>query len=90
MFKHLGCSTDRQPILRTSHRTIYTAGRPPWYDYQGNGHLTPNKEHQTLTPNKKRYTLNTQQRTLMKHNNIQNLKYETCKYVKMQNIKKLT
>jgi hypothetical protein len=50
----------------------------------------PNKEHQTLTPNKKRYTLNTQQRTHMKHNNIQNLKYKTCKYVKIQNIKKET
>ena len=28
-------STEREPILRTSKRTIYTAGRPPWYDHQG-------------------------------------------------------
>ena len=35
MLKRLGSSTDRQPILRAHHRTIYTAGRPPWYDYQG-------------------------------------------------------
>jgi len=28
-------STDRQPILRSNQRTIYTAGRPPWYDIQG-------------------------------------------------------
>ena len=65
MFKHLGCSTDRQPILRTSHRTIYTAGRPPWYDYQGNGHLTSNKEH---------LTLNVKQRTLNFKCQIKNIK----------------
>ncbi len=28
-------STERDPILLTSKRTIYTAGRPPWYDEQG-------------------------------------------------------
>jgi hypothetical protein len=28
-------STDREPIIRASRRTIYTAGRPPWYDSQG-------------------------------------------------------
>lgn len=28
-------STDRDPIIRDSRRTIYTAGRPPWYDRQG-------------------------------------------------------
>ena len=28
-------STEREPIIRTSKRTIYTAGRPPWYDSQG-------------------------------------------------------
>jgi len=28
-------STQREPIIRTTRRTIYTAGRPPWYDYQG-------------------------------------------------------
>ena len=28
-------STEREPIIRTTRRTIYTAGRPPWYDYQG-------------------------------------------------------
>ena len=28
-------STEREPILRTSKRTIYTAGRPPWYDHKG-------------------------------------------------------
>jgi len=28
-------STEREPILRTTRRTIYTQGRPPWYDYQG-------------------------------------------------------
>lgn len=27
--------TKRQTILRTAKRTIYTAGRPPWYDAQG-------------------------------------------------------
>lgn len=26
---------SREPVLRTGHRTIYTAGRPPWYDTQG-------------------------------------------------------
>merc|ERR1712126_5025 len=25
-------STEREPITRASRRTIYTAGRPPWYD----------------------------------------------------------
>ena len=25
-------STEREPIIRASRRTIYTAGRPPWYD----------------------------------------------------------
>ncbi|XP_064115296.1 uridine-cytidine kinase A-like [Macrobrachium nipponense] len=25
----------REPILRGRRRTIYTAGRPPWYDCQG-------------------------------------------------------
>ncbi|GBN67757.1 Uridine-cytidine kinase-like 1 [Araneus ventricosus] len=25
----------REPVLRTRQRTIYTAGRPPWYDTQG-------------------------------------------------------
>lgn len=24
-----------EPVLRTAQRTIYTAGRPPWYDTQG-------------------------------------------------------
>ena len=24
-----------EPLLRTAQRTIYTAGRPPWYDTQG-------------------------------------------------------
>ena len=28
-------STVREPVIRTSKRTIYTAGRPPWYDTQG-------------------------------------------------------
>jgi len=28
-------STEREPIIRASRRTIYTAGRPPWYDSQG-------------------------------------------------------
>ena len=28
-------STEREPIIRTSKRTIYTQGRPPWYDCQG-------------------------------------------------------
>ncbi len=28
-------STEREPILRTKQRTIYTAGRPPWYNQQG-------------------------------------------------------
>merc|ERR1719312_1419602 len=28
-------STEREPIIRASKRTIYTAGRPPWYDSQG-------------------------------------------------------
>jgi hypothetical protein len=28
-------STDREPIIRTNRRTIYTAGRPPWYDSHG-------------------------------------------------------
>ena len=28
-------STEREPIIRTQKRTIYTAGRPPWYDTQG-------------------------------------------------------
>lgn len=28
-------STEREPIIRTTTRTIYTAGRPPWYDCQG-------------------------------------------------------
>ena len=28
-------STEKEPIIRTTRRTIYTAGRPPWYDYQG-------------------------------------------------------
>lgn len=28
-------STEREPILRVSKRTIYTAGRPPWYNFQG-------------------------------------------------------
>jgi len=28
-------STDREPIIRDRRRTIYTAGRPPWYDSQG-------------------------------------------------------
>lgn len=23
-------STEREPIIRTNRRTIYTAGRPPW------------------------------------------------------------
>ncbi|GFY73695.1 uridine-cytidine kinase-like 1 [Trichonephila inaurata madagascariensis] len=26
---------SREPVLRTRQRTIYTAGRPPWYDTQG-------------------------------------------------------
>ena len=30
-----GVSTEREPIIRASKRTIYTAGRPPWYDSQG-------------------------------------------------------
>jgi len=28
-------STEREPLIRISRRTIYTAGRPPWYDSQG-------------------------------------------------------
>jgi len=28
-------STEREPIIRAPKRTIYTAGRPPWYDSQG-------------------------------------------------------
>ncbi|KAK3862372.1 hypothetical protein Pcinc_031760 [Petrolisthes cinctipes] len=28
-------SRSREPILRGRRRTIYTAGRPPWYDCQG-------------------------------------------------------
>ena len=28
-------STEREPLIRVSRRTIYTAGRPPWYDSQG-------------------------------------------------------
>uniref|UniRef100_A0A3Q3FD89 Uridine-cytidine kinase n=1 Tax=Labrus bergylta TaxID=56723 RepID=A0A3Q3FD89_9LABR len=28
-------STTEPPLLRTSTRTIYTAGRPPWYDEHG-------------------------------------------------------
>jgi len=28
-------STEREPIIRLSRRTIYTAGRPPWYDSHG-------------------------------------------------------
>ncbi len=28
-------STEREPIIRTSRRTIYTAGRPPWYNKEG-------------------------------------------------------
>jgi len=28
-------SSEREPIIRASKRTIYTAGRPPWYDSQG-------------------------------------------------------
>jgi hypothetical protein len=28
-------NTEREPIIRASKRTIYTAGRPPWYDSQG-------------------------------------------------------
>ncbi|RXG57319.1 Uridine-cytidine kinase-like 1, partial [Armadillidium vulgare] len=28
-------SKSREPILRGLRRTIYTAGRPPWYDCQG-------------------------------------------------------
>lgn len=28
-------STERETILRTSNRTIYTAGRPPWYNEEG-------------------------------------------------------
>ena len=30
-----GPSTEREPIIRAPKRTIYTAGRPPWYDSQG-------------------------------------------------------
>ncbi|KAG1688579.1 Uridine-cytidine kinase-like 1 [Nymphon striatum] len=30
----------REPVLRTQNRTIYTAGRPPWYDSQGQ-HVEP-------------------------------------------------
>ena len=28
-------ATKADPVLRTVQRTIYTAGRPPWYDAQG-------------------------------------------------------
>jgi len=28
-------STEREPIIRASRRTIYTAGRPPWYNSEG-------------------------------------------------------
>ena len=28
-------STERETIIRTSNRTIYTAGRPPWYNQEG-------------------------------------------------------
>ena len=28
-------TSEKTPILRSSHRTIYTAGRPPWYNNLG-------------------------------------------------------
>ena len=28
-------TSEREPILRSSQRTIYTAGRPPWYNNLG-------------------------------------------------------
>lgn len=28
-------ATKTDPVLRTRQRTIYTSGRPPWYDTQG-------------------------------------------------------
>ena len=28
-------TSERAPILRSSHQTIYTAGRPPWYNNLG-------------------------------------------------------
>eukprot|EP00092_Neocalanus_flemingeri_P001445 GFUD01001543.1.p1 GENE.GFUD01001543.1~~GFUD01001543.1.p1 ORF type:complete len:545 (+),score=102.52 GFUD01001543.1:118-1752(+) len=28
-------TSEREPILRSCHRTIYTAGRPPWYNNLG-------------------------------------------------------
>lgn len=28
-------ATKAEPVIRTAQRTIYTAGRPPWYDTQG-------------------------------------------------------
>lgn len=28
-------NTALEPLIRTPNRTIYTAGRPPWYDSQG-------------------------------------------------------
>jgi len=34
------CSRRHDGILRTLTRTIYTAGRPPWYDAQGQ-HVEP-------------------------------------------------
>lgn len=27
--------TAAESIIRTQHRTIYTAGRPPWYNTEG-------------------------------------------------------
>ncbi|XP_076319902.1 uridine-cytidine kinase-like 1 isoform X2 [Tachypleus tridentatus] len=36
--KNRSCSksgSSREPVLRSGQRTIYTAGRPPWYDTQG-------------------------------------------------------
>ena len=41
-------STEREPIIRASRRTIYTAGRPPWYDSQGQQVPTTDKYVNTL------------------------------------------
>ena len=39
-FKGSSTTASAQPILRNRTRTIYTAGRPPWYDSAGQ-HMKP-------------------------------------------------
>ena len=34
-FSYTKNAKTAEPVLRTLNRTIYTAGRPPWYDTQG-------------------------------------------------------